>query len=59
MKRKRDHSFNYHAVHKNVMRDRANRSVTEQGMKALRSALDDALKRQAHKEEVTGGKQHE
>lgn len=51
--------FNYSAVHKNVMRDRANRSVTEQGAKLLRSALDDALKRQAHKEELTGGKRHE
>lgn len=50
--------FNYSAVHKNVMRDRANRSVTEQGAKALRSALEDAKLRLEHRQEVTGGKQH-
>lgn len=55
MKRK----FNYSAVHKNVMRDRTNRSVTEQGAKALRSALEDAKLRLEHRQEVTGGKQHE
>lgn len=59
MKRKRDHSFNYHAAHKNVMRDRANRSVTEQGAKALRSALEEAKLRLEHRQEVIGGKQHE
>ncbi|KLN96179.1 hypothetical protein [Moellerella wisconsensis] len=58
MKNKRNHDFNYHAVHKNVMRDRANRSVTEQGAKALRSALEDAKLRLEHRQEVTGGKQH-
>nr|ELR5233336.1 hypothetical protein [Providencia rettgeri] len=46
--------FNYSAVHKNVMRDRA-----EQGAKALRSALEDAKLRLEHRQEVTGGKQHE
>lgn len=51
--------FNYSAVHKNVMRDRTNRSVTEQGAKALRSALEDAKLRIEHRQEVTGGKQHE
>lgn len=51
--------FNYSAVHKNVMRDRANRSVTEQGAKGLRSALEDAKLRLEHRQEVIGGKQHE
>lgn len=51
--------FNYSAVHKNVMRDRANRSVTERGAKALRSALEDAKLRLEHRQEVTRGKQHE
>ncbi|ENZ0174689.1 hypothetical protein HBA43_19590 [Providencia rettgeri] len=51
--------FNYSAVHKNVMRDRANRSVTEQGMKALKSAFEDAKLRNAHREEILEGKQHE
>ncbi|QIC15366.1 hypothetical protein G3341_06425 [Providencia vermicola] len=59
MKNKRNHDFNYHAVHKNIMRDRTNRSVTEQGIKKLRKAFDDAKLRNAHREELLGGKQHE
>lgn len=55
MKRK----FNYSAVHKNVMRDRANRSVTEQGAKLLKSAFEDAKLRLEHRQEVTGWKRHE
>ncbi|MFS4412506.1 hypothetical protein [Providencia sp. T47] len=51
--------FNYSAVHKNVMRDRANRSVTEQGIKKLRKAYEDAKLRNAHREELLGGEQHE
>ncbi|MBG5926114.1 hypothetical protein [Providencia rettgeri] len=46
-------------VHKNIVRDEVNRSVTEQGAKALRSALEDAKLRLEHRQEVTGGKQHD
>ncbi|CAG9416127.1 MULTISPECIES: hypothetical protein [Providencia] len=46
-------------VHKNIVRDEVNRSVTEQGAKALRSALEDAKLRLEHRQEVTGGKRHE
>ncbi|MFP4864208.1 hypothetical protein ACOT1K_09460 [Providencia manganoxydans] len=51
--------FNYSAVHKNVMRDRTNRSVTELGVKKLREAFDKAFPKADRKEESTGGKQHE
>ncbi|WP_176414544.1 hypothetical protein [Photorhabdus luminescens] len=48
--------FNYSAVHKNIMRDRAVRSVTEQGAKKLREALDDAQLRLEHREALLKGK---
>lgn len=51
--------FNYSAVHKNNTRVRELRKVTEQGAKALRSALEDAKLRLEHREELTGGKPHE
>ncbi len=51
--------FNYSAVHKNIMRERELRKVTEQGVRGLRAAFEDAKLRQAHKEELTGGKLHE
>lgn len=59
MKRKRNHSFNYHAVHKHIAEYNETRSVTEQGAKALRAAFNDALLRKAHREELTRGKRHE
>ncbi|MDC9591442.1 hypothetical protein PSI23_19685 [Xenorhabdus sp. XENO-10] len=51
--------FNHTAVHKNNMRDRLARSVTEDGAKKLRDALEDAKLRLAHREELTGGTRHE
>lgn len=51
--------FNYSAVHKNIMREREARAVTEQGAKALRAAFDDAKLRLEHRQEITGGKWHE
>ncbi|PHM46570.1 hypothetical protein [Xenorhabdus miraniensis] len=51
--------FNHIAVHKNIRRDRLARSVTEQGCKKLRDALEDAKLRLEHREELTGGKRHE
>ncbi|MBE8596827.1 hypothetical protein [Xenorhabdus sp. BG5] len=50
--------FNHSAVHKNNMRDRLARSVTEDGAKKLRDALEDARLRLGHSEELTGGKRH-
>ncbi|MBE8597877.1 hypothetical protein [Xenorhabdus sp. BG5] len=49
--------FNHSAVHKNNMRDRLARSVTEDGAKKLREALEDAKLRLEH-HELTGGSQH-
>ncbi|BBV03977.1 hypothetical protein [Providencia rettgeri] len=46
---------NYSAVHKNVMRDRANRSVTEQGIKRLREAFDAAQANKNRKDEASNG----
>ncbi|WMV71263.1 hypothetical protein [Xenorhabdus griffiniae] len=40
------------------MRDRSARSVTEDGAKKLREALEDAKLRLEHREELTGGSQH-
>ncbi len=51
--------FNHSAVHKNIMRDRLARSVTEEGAKKLRDALTDAKLRLEHREELTGGKRDE
>ncbi|MGM0938527.1 MAG: hypothetical protein ACQEWL_18760 [Pseudomonadota bacterium] len=59
MKNKRNHAFNYYAVHKNNTRDAVARSVTEQGVKKLREAFDKAFPKADRKEESTGGKQHE
>ncbi|MDC9607247.1 hypothetical protein [Xenorhabdus griffiniae] len=50
--------FNHSAVHKNNMRDRLARSVTEDGAKKLREALEDARLRLEHREDLTGGKRH-
>ncbi|MDC9591463.1 hypothetical protein PSI23_19790 [Xenorhabdus sp. XENO-10] len=51
--------FNHTAVHKNNARDQIARQVTEQGIKKLRDALEDAKLRLAHREELTGGTRHE
>ncbi|WBA57856.1 hypothetical protein O7C57_04530 [Providencia sp. 21OH12SH02B-Prov] len=59
MKNKRNHDFNYHAVHKNIMRDRELRKITKKGFLMLKSAYKDAMLRKAHKEELLGGKDHE
>ncbi|SPY78200.1 Uncharacterised protein [Providencia rustigianii] len=46
-------------VHKNIMRERVNRSVTRQGAKALRAIFEDAKLRLEHRQELTGGIQNE
>ncbi|OTA16534.1 hypothetical protein Xbed_03461 [Xenorhabdus beddingii] len=51
--------FNHIAVHKNIRREETARQVTEQGVKQLRNALEDAKLRLEHREELTGGKRHE
>lgn len=51
--------FNYIGVHKNIMREREAIAVTEQGARALTSALEDAKLRFKHRQEITGGKPHE
>ncbi|WP_167400577.1 MULTISPECIES: hypothetical protein [Xenorhabdus] len=50
--------FNHSAVHKNNRRDQVARSVTEDGAKKLRDALEDAKLRLEQSEELTGGKRH-
>ncbi|MDC9607184.1 hypothetical protein [Xenorhabdus griffiniae] len=51
--------FNHSGVHKNNARDQVARQVTEQGVKKLRGALEDAKLRLEHREELTGGARHE
>ncbi|BET97765.1 hypothetical protein [Xenorhabdus taiwanensis] len=51
--------FNHSAVHKNNMRDRLARSITEDGAKKLRDALEDAKLRKEHREELAGDDRHE
>ncbi|MCC8366579.1 MULTISPECIES: hypothetical protein [Xenorhabdus] len=51
--------FNHSAVHKNNLRDKAARSVTKEGVKKLRDALEDAKLRKEHREELTGEDRHE
>ncbi|PHM56533.1 hypothetical protein [Xenorhabdus hominickii] len=51
--------FSDSGVHKNNRRDQVARQVTEQGVKKLRDALEDAKLRNEHREELTGGKRHE
>ncbi|MEQ1977636.1 hypothetical protein ABLA76_17890 [Xenorhabdus sp. SGI240] len=45
-------------MHKNNRRDQVARSVTEQGIKRMREALEDAKLRLEHSEELTEGKRH-
>ncbi|CDG19967.1 conserved protein of unknown function [Xenorhabdus poinarii G6] len=51
--------FNHSDVHKNIMRDRLARSVSEEGVKKIRSAPEYAKLCLEHRKELTGGKCHE
>ncbi|MBD2815948.1 hypothetical protein ID850_14510 [Xenorhabdus sp. Flor] len=46
--------FNHSAVHKNNMRDREARSVSQEGAKKLRSLWEEAKLRKEHREELMG-----
>ncbi|EML0951540.1 hypothetical protein QQJ64_16040 [Proteus mirabilis] len=54
MKKKVNHWFNRHEVHKNIMRDKTLREVTPLGSKRLKEALKDAKLRKAHRDKLLG-----
>ncbi|WP_416778306.1 hypothetical protein ACNFJN_08915 [Xenorhabdus budapestensis] len=51
--------FNHSDVHKNNLRDREARSVSKEGVKKLRGALEEAKLRKEHREELIGVECHE
>ncbi|MBC8947270.1 hypothetical protein [Xenorhabdus indica] len=53
------YQFNHSAVHKNNLREREARSVSKEGVKKLRGALEDAKLRKEHREELNGVGRHE
>ncbi|MFL3073637.1 hypothetical protein [Proteus mirabilis] len=55
MKKKVNHWFNRHEVHKNIMRDKTLREVTPLGSKRLKEAFEDAKLRNDHREKLLGG----
>ncbi len=59
MKKKVNHWFNRHEVHKNNARVREYRLVTQDGVKCLRAMLEDAKLRTEHRQQVLGGKSDE
>lgn len=46
-------------IHKNIIRERVNRSFTESAAKKLKAALEDAKLRLKHREESIRGNQYE
>ncbi|HCD1096041.1 TPA: hypothetical protein SMR70_003184 [Proteus mirabilis] len=54
MKKKVNHWFNRHEVHKNIMENRLLQEITPLGCQRLKEALKDAKLRKAHRDKLLG-----